>query len=109
MKKIASIEERDTFIGQLCADPNTDWDQVAKDVADSANERSVDIFDMEIMALALYMLSAIQYLRLTALGAVIRGDKSDFMCLLLQHADQLTPPEQVRAALAEIVKESDNA
>src|SRR5574343_115087 len=72
VKKIVSIEERDMFIGRLCADEGTDWEAVAKDVADSAETRNVNVFDMEIMALALYMLKDIKYLRLTALGAVIR-------------------------------------
>ena len=109
MKKIASIEERDAFIGRLCADPNTDWYQVTKDVADSAEERSVDVHDMEIMGLALYMLSDIRYLRMTALAAVLNGEESNLLALLVEHADHLTPPEQVRAVLAEIVKGSDNA
>ena len=109
MKKIASIEERDMFMGQLCADPNTDWGQVATDVAETADERDVDLFDMEIMGLCLYMVRDIKYLRMTALAAVIHGEESNFLSLLIEHADQLTPPERVRSVLAEVVKESDNA
>ena len=108
MKKISSIKERDDFIGALCSDESTDWEGVLNDIVRESDVRDMNLYDMEVTGVCLYMLGDFAGVTMTALGTVISGEPSTLLGLLAHLVMLGADPSELRAAIAEqFAKEND--